>query len=72
MAVRCASLHEKMFLRRVLAEFMRNGLEEAVFKQVSSVKIKLAFVCNVRVSSSLAKSAAVQFSVVPELVPILD
>ena len=34
MAVRCASFHEKMFLRGVLAEFKRNGLEEATFKQV--------------------------------------
>lgn len=37
MAVRCASFHEKMFLRGVLAEFRRNGLEEAVFKQVSRI-----------------------------------
>ena len=27
-------MHEKMFLRGVLAEFRRTGLEEATFKQV--------------------------------------
>ena len=31
---RHASLHEKMFLKAVLAEFRRSGLEEAKFKGV--------------------------------------
>ena len=31
---RHSSVHEKMFLRGVLAEFRRTGLEEATFKQV--------------------------------------
>ena len=31
---RHASLHEKMFLKAVLAEFRRTGLEEATFKGV--------------------------------------
>ena len=41
MAVRSASLHEKMFLRGVLAEFRSNGLEEAMFKQVSTIALTL-------------------------------
>ena len=32
---RHSSVHEKMFLRGVLAEFRRTGLEEASFKQVN-------------------------------------
>lgn len=42
MAVRCASFHDKMFLRAVLAEFKRNGLEEATFEQVRASVITLS------------------------------
>ncbi|XP_052319114.1 origin recognition complex subunit 1 isoform X22 [Oncorhynchus keta] len=33
-AIRCASLQEQLFLRAVIAEFRRLGLEEATFQQV--------------------------------------
>ncbi|XP_013978955.1 origin recognition complex subunit 1 isoform X1 [Salmo salar] len=33
-AIRCASLQEQLFLRAVIAEFRRQGLEEATFQQV--------------------------------------
>ncbi|XP_056132767.1 origin recognition complex subunit 1 [Lampris incognitus] len=33
-AIRCASVHEQLFLRAVIAEFRRLGLEEATFQQV--------------------------------------
>uniref|UniRef100_A0A3Q3MCS1 Origin recognition complex subunit 1 n=1 Tax=Mastacembelus armatus TaxID=205130 RepID=A0A3Q3MCS1_9TELE len=33
-AVKCASVHEQLFLRAVIAEFRRLGLEEATFQQV--------------------------------------
>lgn len=33
-AIRCASIQEQLFLRAVLAEFRRLGLEEATFQQV--------------------------------------
>ncbi|XP_055717495.1 origin recognition complex subunit 1 isoform X2 [Salvelinus fontinalis] len=33
-AIRCASLQEQLFLRAVIAEFRRLGLEEAIFQQV--------------------------------------
>lgn len=33
---RCASLQEQLFLRAVIAEFRRLGLEEATFQQVMS------------------------------------
>ncbi|KAJ8277895.1 hypothetical protein GJAV_G00081370 [Gymnothorax javanicus] len=33
-AIRCASLQEQLFLRSVIAEFRRLGLEEATFQQV--------------------------------------
>lgn len=31
---RCASLQEQLFLRAIIAEFRRLGLEEATFQQV--------------------------------------
>lgn len=34
LSVRCASLQEQLFLRAVIAEFRRQGLEEATFQQV--------------------------------------
>ncbi|XP_064792048.1 origin recognition complex subunit 1 [Oncorhynchus masou masou] len=33
-AIRCASMQEQLFLRAVIAEFRRRGLEEATFQQV--------------------------------------
>lgn len=36
---RCASLQEQLFLRAVIAEFRRLGLEEATFQQVKNVNV---------------------------------
>jgi len=38
---RNASLHEKLFLRAVLAEFARTGIEEAVFRCVYKQHVSL-------------------------------
>ena len=38
---RNASLHEKLFLRSILAEFARTGIEEAVFRSVYKQHVSL-------------------------------
>ena len=38
---RNASLHEKLFLRAILAEFARTGIEEAVFRCVYKQHVSL-------------------------------
>lgn len=38
---RNSSLHEKIFLRAILAEFQRTGIEEAVFNKVYKQHITL-------------------------------
>lgn len=40
-AIRNSSLHEKIFLRAILAEFQRTGIEEAVFNKVYKQHITL-------------------------------
>ncbi|KAK3574715.1 hypothetical protein QTP86_015381 [Hemibagrus guttatus] len=56
-AIRCASLQEQLFLRAVIAEFRRLGLEEATFQQVfvqHQVLCRVEGLQPVSVSESLA------------------
>lgn len=52
---RCASVQEQLFLRAVLAEFRRLGLEEATFQQVS----RLLFVVE-SLSSGFHRQSSIQ------------
>ncbi|XP_039590686.1 origin recognition complex subunit 1 isoform X2 [Polypterus senegalus] len=47
-AIRCASLHEQLFLKATIAEFRRLGLEEASFQQVFQQHLALCRVEGVK------------------------